>query len=107
MSDDLPADSATGEAPEDRVLILDFGSQFTQLIARRIREHHVRECLVGDSDNLLADYDAGRLSKSDAYRMTADWMRNLSAFSRNSRLVGSIQWASSNRNSTGPRSAKP
>ncbi len=43
---------------------------------RRIREHHVRECLVGDSDNLLADYDAGRLSKSDAYRMTAVWMRN-------------------------------
>ena len=26
---------------EDRILILDFGSQFTQLIARRIRQQHV------------------------------------------------------------------
>ena len=26
---------------QDRILILDFGSQFTQLIARRVREHHV------------------------------------------------------------------
>jgi GMP synthase (glutamine-hydrolysing) len=27
--------------PDDRILILDFGSQFTQLIARRVREAHV------------------------------------------------------------------
>ncbi len=34
-----PADHLPAE--RDRVLILDFGSQFTQLIARRIREQHV------------------------------------------------------------------
>ncbi|MCP4036387.1 MAG: glutamine-hydrolyzing GMP synthase [bacterium] len=34
-----PAD--TRSEPGDRILILDFGSQFTQLITRRIRERHV------------------------------------------------------------------
>jgi GMP synthase (glutamine-hydrolysing) len=37
----------------DRVLILDFGSQFTQLIARRIREEHVY-CEIHPSDRSLA-----------------------------------------------------
>jgi GMP synthase (glutamine-hydrolysing) len=36
----------------ERVLILDFGSQYTQLIARRVREHRVyceiHPCTVGD-----------------------------------------------------------
>ena len=32
----------SGQVPQgDRILILDFGSQFTQLIARRLREHSV------------------------------------------------------------------
>jgi GMP synthase (glutamine-hydrolysing) len=31
----------TGERPRDVVLILDFGSQYTQLIARRVRQSHV------------------------------------------------------------------
>jgi GMP synthase (glutamine-hydrolysing) len=31
----------SGDAERDRILILDFGSQYTQLIARRVREHSV------------------------------------------------------------------
>ncbi len=33
--------AATHTVPHDRILILDFGSQVTQLIARRVREAHV------------------------------------------------------------------
>ena len=45
MTNSSPASSAyRGEismANEDRVLVLDFGSQTAQLIARRVREQHV------------------------------------------------------------------
>jgi GMP synthase (glutamine-hydrolysing) len=37
----MPPAHLHSDAERDRILILDFGSQFTQLIARRIREQHV------------------------------------------------------------------
>src|SRR5689334_6113210 len=40
MSQDRPLESVA-DTQEDRVLILDFGSQVTQLIARRVRESGV------------------------------------------------------------------
>ncbi len=48
--------SALAIPVQDRVLILDFGSQFTQLIARRVRESGVY-CEI-----LPADADAGRIA---------------------------------------------
>ena len=38
MPDSLPDPAATAALAAERVLILDFGSQVTQLIARRLRE---------------------------------------------------------------------
>src|SRR5580704_19006396 len=38
---DAPRDATGDPAGDERVLILDFGSQFTQLIARRLRESGV------------------------------------------------------------------
>ena len=37
----MPSAPAQRDRHGDRILILDFGSQFTQLIARRVREQHV------------------------------------------------------------------
>ena len=42
---------------QERILILDFGSQFTQLIARRVREAHVY-CEIHPYNMPLADIRA-------------------------------------------------
>ncbi len=47
----------SSKPPSDRILILDFGSQYTQLIARRIREQHVY-CEIHPSDIGLAEIEA-------------------------------------------------
>ncbi|MGZ5429527.1 MAG: glutamine amidotransferase-related protein, partial [Thermoanaerobaculia bacterium] len=44
-------------APSDTVVVLDFGSQFTQVIARRIREARVRSVV------LPFDAKAGEIAK--------------------------------------------
>jgi GMP synthase (glutamine-hydrolysing) len=41
MPDSLPDPATTAALAAERVLILDFGSQVTQLIARRLRESGV------------------------------------------------------------------
>jgi GMP synthase (glutamine-hydrolysing) len=51
--------AATLPAERERILILDFGSQFTQLIARRIREQHVY-CEIHPADlafQAVRDFD--------------------------------------------------
>ena len=61
----------------ERILILDFGSQVTQLIARRVREAHVfcevHSCDV--SDQWVRDYAAnGQLKGSDAFGLPSQSM---------------------------------
>ncbi len=58
----------TASVVHDKILILDFGSQVTQLIARRVREAHV-------------------LSEVHSCDVTNDWVRQ---YAKDNRLKGVI-----------------
>jgi hypothetical protein len=42
---------------------------------RRITEHDVKMCLQRLDDNVLRDYETGKLSKVEAYEMTRGWLK--------------------------------
>lgn len=45
--------------------------------ARRVREADVVACMRDLGDQALADYQSGKLPRDEAYRMTANWLRQL------------------------------
>lgn len=44
---------------------------------KRVTERHVRAQLKDLGGDALRDYDTGRLSREEAYEMTAIWLRQL------------------------------
>ena len=51
----------------DKILIIDFGSQFTQLIARKVRELNVFCEII--SHNKLKDYKTEKMLKASFYQV--------------------------------------
>jgi hypothetical protein len=51
------------------------GAPVIHVYNRLVTERDVRRCMEDSGD--LAKYEAGQITKSDAYRMTANWLRQL------------------------------
>jgi hypothetical protein len=47
------------------------------VLGHRVTEDEVIEQLRDQGDQALADYKSGRLSREEAYRQTANWLRQL------------------------------
>ena len=66
--------SKTKPEPDDAPEIYVYG--------RLVTENDVRSNLRDLGDAALADYECGRMSREEAYRSTAAWLRNLMEFPR-------------------------
>lgn len=52
------------------------GAPEVYVYKRRVHEADVLNCLRDLGDQALADYKSGKLSRDEAYRQTATWLRN-------------------------------